>query len=87
MQEKEATGDAERAAAIAHMVSVLRDPKASDVRKDRMALALMQYGAAVGRKGKPPSKYTKGEERAERVKEIGQRFAVREAPKLVVSNA
>lgn len=69
------------------MVSVLNDPKASDVRKDRMSLALMQYGAGTMRKGVPPSKRSKTEEKAARAVDAGARFAARQAPKLVVNNS
>lgn len=84
MAEDEKQGEAERAAAIAHMVSVLSDPKATAARKDRMALAIMQYGGGATRKGAPPSKRSKAEVKADRAKEVGERFSARPAPRLTV---
>lgn len=73
-----------RAAAIAHLASVLSDPKATAARKDRAASLLLQYGASAARKGVPPSKRSKADIKAERAKEVGERFITRAPPKLHV---
>lgn len=78
---------ATRAAAIAHLASVLADPKATAARKDRAASLLLQYGTGTDRKGAPPSRRTKGEEKSERADLASEKFAARRPPTLRVVKA